>query len=105
MVRHNCQDEVVVYNQDTNLLLEHAMDVHAGKKRSPLESLGDGTALPNMPRPGDVDLIMGGPPCQSFSGMNHFKVSLPSCPQLDDQSLIMGNCNRKLTISGEGHME
>ena len=30
--------------------------------------------LPPLPSPGEVDLIIGGPPCQAFSGMNRYKV-------------------------------
>jgi DNA (cytosine-5)-methyltransferase 1 len=28
---------------------------------------------PNLPRPGDVDLVAGGPPCQGFSGYNRHR--------------------------------
>ncbi|KAJ3825146.1 S-adenosyl-L-methionine-dependent methyltransferase, partial [Lentinula raphanica] len=30
-----------------------------------------------FPRPGEIDLIAGGPPCQAFSGANHNRVSFP----------------------------
>lgn len=53
--------ETVVFNQCSNLLLQHAIDTHDGKKPEPLRSLHDGkTALPPMPRPGDVDFVYGG---------------------------------------------
>lgn len=66
---------VTVYNQDCNVLLEHAADLQAGKKPSTIYSLGSKKeALPPLPIPGEVDLIMGGPPCQPFSGMNRHKV-------------------------------
>lgn len=28
--------------------------------------------IANLPLPGEVDFIMGGPPCQGYSGMNRF---------------------------------
>ncbi|PWA40704.1 DNA cytosine-5-methyltransferase [Artemisia annua] len=31
--------------------------------------------IKNLPRPGQVDFINGGPPCQGFSGMNRFNTS------------------------------
>ncbi|KAI0039551.1 S-adenosyl-L-methionine-dependent methyltransferase [Auriscalpium vulgare] len=61
-----------VYNQDTNLLLQHAIQIHEGKNPKPLRSVTE-TLLPAMPQPGDVDFIYGGLPCQSFSGANHYK--------------------------------
>lgn len=72
--RHN-HPEVQVYNQDCNLLLKHAIETYEGKKPKALRSLDDNRPLPPMPLPGEVDLIMGGPPCQSFSGMNMYKAS------------------------------
>ncbi|KAL0412825.1 UNVERIFIED_CONTAM: DNA (cytosine-5)-methyltransferase 1B, partial [Sesamum radiatum] len=35
----------------------------------------DQTELDNLPLPGQVDFINGGPPCQGFSGMNRFNQS------------------------------
>lgn len=35
----------------------------------------DETEINNLPRPGQVDFINGGPPCQGFSGMNRFNQS------------------------------
>ncbi|KAG0701495.1 hypothetical protein DFH29DRAFT_1000139 [Suillus ampliporus] len=64
---------VTVYNQCTNVCLQHALDVAEGKNPRPLQSLGDNKRLPAMPKPGEVDFIYGGPPCQSFSKMNHSK--------------------------------
>ncbi|KAG1743398.1 S-adenosyl-L-methionine-dependent methyltransferase [Suillus lakei] len=64
---------VTVYNQCTNVCLQHAIDVADGENPLPLRSLGDKKRLPSMPKPGEVDFIYGGPPCQSFSKMNHAK--------------------------------
>ncbi|KAI0780552.1 S-adenosyl-L-methionine-dependent methyltransferase [Trametes elegans] len=64
-----------VYNQCSNKLLEHAIQTAKGVKVSPLKSLDTTThvLLPPMPQPGEVDFIYGGPPCQSFSLMNHHR--------------------------------
>ncbi|KAG2063855.1 S-adenosyl-L-methionine-dependent methyltransferase [Suillus decipiens] len=64
---------VTVYNQCTNVCLQHAIDIADGKNPRPLQTLGDKKRLPPMPKPGEVDFIYGGPPCQSFSKMNHAK--------------------------------
>lgn len=66
---------IIVYNQDCNAVLKHAAELQAGKHPPALRSLDEAEgALPPLPAPGEVDLIMGGPPCQPFSGMNRFKV-------------------------------
>ncbi|CAD5114719.1 DgyrCDS3762 [Dimorphilus gyrociliatus] len=49
-----------VYNLDCNQLLDEA-----------LEAYEKGTDTP-YPKPGEVELLCGGPPCQGFSGMNRF---------------------------------
>lgn len=51
------------------MLLKHAVE---GKKK-PLYSVDGSERLPPLPLPGEVDLIIGGPPCQAFSGMNRYK--------------------------------
>ncbi|KAF8495303.1 hypothetical protein JB92DRAFT_2993870 [Gautieria morchelliformis] len=61
----------IVYNQDTNMCLQNAIDARVGKLCEPLRSISDGKELPPMPQRGDVELITGGFPCQSFSAMNH----------------------------------
>ncbi|KAF8891199.1 hypothetical protein BD779DRAFT_1513769 [Infundibulicybe gibba] len=76
-----------VYCQDTNLLLKHAIETHEGKEPRPLLSNFDnGRAYCKpMPQKGEVDIIFGGPPCQSFSGANHR-------PKADDiRSTLPGN--------------
>ncbi|KII89181.1 hypothetical protein PLICRDRAFT_160365 [Plicaturopsis crispa FD-325 SS-3] len=62
-----------VYNQCSNLLLQHAIDTAEGKKPMPLTTEHGDVTLPPMPKPGEVDFIYGGPPCQSFSRANHCK--------------------------------
>ena len=56
--------------------MEYKLALDAGADLpAPLRAIGDRTVLPPLPLPGEVDIIMGGPPCQSFSGMNRHKVS------------------------------
>ncbi|KAJ2725504.1 hypothetical protein GGI07_001260 [Coemansia sp. Benny D115] len=61
-----------VYNQCSNLLLDSAIKAHQGIQFAPLVNKFDGTPLPPMPQPGDVDFIYCGPPCQGFSRCNRF---------------------------------
>ncbi|KAI0822767.1 S-adenosyl-L-methionine-dependent methyltransferase [Trametes gibbosa] len=67
--------ETTVYNQCSNLLLEHAVQTADLRVPKPLRSLDPLSCVdvPLMPQPGEVDFIYGGPPCQSFSMMNHWK--------------------------------
>jgi len=46
-----------VFNEECNGLLKKAMD---------------GTSDNSIPKKGDVDLLVGGPPCQGFSILNNF---------------------------------
>ncbi|KZP21168.1 S-adenosyl-L-methionine-dependent methyltransferase [Athelia psychrophila] len=62
-----------VYNQCSNVLLQDAIDARDGKKSVRPLDLHTGLALPSMPKRNEVDIIYGGPPCQSFSGANHHK--------------------------------
>ncbi|KAH9483930.1 DNA (cytosine-5)-methyltransferase 4 [Psilocybe cubensis] len=64
-----------VYCQDTNHLLKHAITgLNSEGKRGPLKSNDEKTMCPPLPKKGEpVDFIFGGPPCQSFSRMNHSK--------------------------------
>lgn len=61
--------DCIVYNEDTNKCLQSALDEVGGKPGSRLKTVHDETRL--MPRRGEVDVIAGGFPCQSFSGLNH----------------------------------
>lgn len=84
--------DAIVYCQCSNSLLQHAVETFKGKEPAPLyaEVGGTKTMLPPMPLPGQVEFIYGGrlarlvikhclynvavgPPCQSFSRMNHHK--------------------------------
>ncbi|KLO19271.1 S-adenosyl-L-methionine-dependent methyltransferase [Schizopora paradoxa] len=66
--------EVTLYNQETNVLLEHTIKAQKGISAEPLKSLSDSDELlPEMPKVGEVDIIIGGPPCQSFSGSNRHR--------------------------------
>ncbi|EPQ57871.1 S-adenosyl-L-methionine-dependent methyltransferase [Gloeophyllum trabeum ATCC 11539] len=62
----------MVYNMSTNDLLQKTLDAHENQHAFDPTSL-QGLMQP-MPVPGEVDLIYGGPPCQSFSGANYNKV-------------------------------
>ncbi|KIP09557.1 hypothetical protein PHLGIDRAFT_116344 [Phlebiopsis gigantea 11061_1 CR5-6] len=61
-----------VYNHSVNKVLHHAIETFEGSRPKPLYSKL-GKRLPLMPKPGEVDFIYGGPPCQGFSRMNHTK--------------------------------
>ncbi|KAI8141958.1 S-adenosyl-L-methionine-dependent methyltransferase [Fennellomyces sp. T-0311] len=65
--------EATVYNKCANLLLRRAIAQHSHGET--LDEMDDelGRPLKNMPKPGDVDFIYCGPPCQGFSVMNRFK--------------------------------
>lgn len=52
-----------VYNQCSNLLLQHALDNFEGKNVGPLLSVGSSSPLPALPKPGEVDFIYGGMCC------------------------------------------
>ncbi|TCD67280.1 hypothetical protein EIP91_000302 [Steccherinum ochraceum] len=67
--------DTIVYNQDSNVLLKHAVQTFEGLSPEPLKARDSvhPKILPPMPQPEEVDFIYGGPPCQSFSGMNHNK--------------------------------
>ncbi|KAI9246081.1 S-adenosyl-L-methionine-dependent methyltransferase [Phascolomyces articulosus] len=62
-----------VYNKCANLLLRRAISQHSHGET--LEAMEDelGRPLGDMPKPGEIDFIYCGPPCQGFSGMNRFK--------------------------------
>jgi len=53
--------KATVFEEDCQLLLDKA------KKGATTNETGQ-----KIPRPGEVDFIVGGPPCQGFSGLNRF---------------------------------
>ncbi|KAI0720035.1 S-adenosyl-L-methionine-dependent methyltransferase [Cerioporus squamosus] len=63
----------VVYNQCTNLVLKYAIRHHAGQHDASLCDIKGIQELPLPPMPGQIDCIVAGFPCQSFSSLNRFK--------------------------------
>ncbi|KAH8928621.1 S-adenosyl-L-methionine-dependent methyltransferase [Atractiella rhizophila] len=61
--------EATVYLQDTNQMLGQAMKESGRSNAPPVRDL-EGATLPPMPQHGEVDIIVGGPPCQGFSLAN-----------------------------------
>lgn len=71
----NCR----VFCQNVSTLLYRIMSHHgrAGECSACEEVQKISKSIPDdvissMPRPGEVDFMVGGPPCQGFSGMNRF---------------------------------
>ncbi|VDC06694.1 unnamed protein product [Peniophora sp. CBMAI 1063] len=64
--------DAVIFNQDCNKVLQYNIDFLDGCNPDPLLD-SDGNELPPLPGRGEVDIIFGGPPCQSFSKANHYK--------------------------------
>ncbi|KAF7971524.1 hypothetical protein HWV62_20924 [Athelia sp. TMB] len=62
-----------VYNQDSNKILEYAIKSHAGHDTEALFSAFDGERMPTPPRPGEINCIAAGFPCQPHSRLNMFK--------------------------------
>ncbi|RDX51125.1 S-adenosyl-L-methionine-dependent methyltransferase [Lentinus brumalis] len=62
-----------VYNQCTNLVLKYAIRYHAGQRDAPLRDIRGIQELSPPPVPGQIDCIVAGFPCQSFSSLNRFK--------------------------------
>lgn len=61
----------IVYNQCLNLVLEEAVKATKTRNYRPhLESIADDEPLPPFPRRGEVDLILAGPQCTGYSGLN-----------------------------------
>ncbi|KAJ6559081.1 S-adenosyl-L-methionine-dependent methyltransferase [Mycena vulgaris] len=59
---------------DVNAVLRYMADREAGEEPAPLRA-PDGSIISDemIPRRGDVGMLVGGPPCQSFSGANYYK--------------------------------
>ncbi|TGO61880.1 hypothetical protein BOTNAR_0122g00010 [Botryotinia narcissicola] len=58
-----------VYNDDAGKFLERAMKIEAGLPRNMAHDI-DGEKILKMPTKGDIDMIVGGPPCQGWSKVN-----------------------------------
>ncbi|KAF1897087.1 hypothetical protein Lal_00034789 [Lupinus albus] len=74
--------EALVFVNNCNVILRAVMekcgdtdDCISTSEASELASKLDEKEIDNLPMPGKVDFINGGPPCQGFSGMNRFNQS------------------------------
>ncbi|KAH9750483.1 DNA (cytosine-5)-methyltransferase [Citrus sinensis] len=71
--------EALVFINNCNVILRAIMsaggdadDCISTPEASELAAELDEETIKSLPRPGQVDFISGGPPCQGFSGMNRF---------------------------------
>ncbi|KAH9684618.1 DNA (cytosine-5)-methyltransferase 1B [Citrus sinensis] len=71
--------EALVFINNCNVILRAIMsacgdadDCISTPEAAELAAELDEETIKNLPRPGQVDFISGGPPCQGFSGMNRF---------------------------------
>ncbi|KAJ8062778.1 hypothetical protein OCU04_008035 [Sclerotinia nivalis] len=64
--------DAIVYNHDANKLLEWVVNDEAGLNAGTLYDM-ENNALLKMPSKGDIDIIIGGPPCQGWSALNRSK--------------------------------
>lgn len=74
--------EALAFVQNCNVILRAIMtacgdtdDCISTTEADELAAKLDEEMIKNLPRPGQVDFINGGPPCQGFSGMNRFNQS------------------------------
>ncbi|KAJ4789770.1 Cytosine-specific methyltransferase [Rhynchospora pubera] len=74
--------EAVVFIENCNVILKAIMDKCGDsddsistKEAAELAVKLEPEKIGNLPVPGEVDFINGGPPCQGFSGMNRFNQS------------------------------
>ncbi|KAJ0090430.1 hypothetical protein Patl1_13960 [Pistacia atlantica] len=74
--------EALVFIKNCNVILRAIMsacgdadDCISTPEASELAAKLDEKEINNLPRPGQVEFINGGPPCQGFSGMNRFNQS------------------------------
>ncbi|KAF8644239.1 hypothetical protein AX16_008594 [Volvariella volvacea WC 439] len=70
--RRNSPD-TIVYNQCTNVMLRYAIKHYEGHEVQAPKSIDNTGTIPPPPRPGEIDLIVAGFPCQTHSGLNMFK--------------------------------
>ncbi|OEL19493.1 DNA (cytosine-5)-methyltransferase 1A, partial [Dichanthelium oligosanthes] len=74
--------EAAVFEENCNVILKAIMDkcgdaddcISTSEAAERASKLSD-EKIKNLPVPGEVDFINGGPPCQGFSGMNRFNQS------------------------------
>jgi site-specific DNA-cytosine methylase len=52
--------------------LDRRIRLSKGEKLEPYLD-EDGNAIPDLPNPGEVDMVNGGPPCPGYSGINRYK--------------------------------
>ncbi|KAF8559884.1 S-adenosyl-L-methionine-dependent methyltransferase [Imleria badia] len=72
-LRKNASPDTKVYNQCSNRILYHAILTHANKNpEEPLKSI-EGHPLPPLPKPGDIDCLIAGFPCQPHSTLNMYQ--------------------------------
>ncbi|XP_022721306.1 DNA (cytosine-5)-methyltransferase 1B-like isoform X2 [Durio zibethinus] len=74
--------EAMVFVENCNVILRAIMSEHgdaddciATPEAAELAAKLDNEKISNLPHPGQVEFINGGPPCQGFSGMNRFNQS------------------------------
>ncbi|KAK9287513.1 hypothetical protein L1049_015934 [Liquidambar formosana] len=74
--------EALMFINNCNVILRAIMlacgdaeDCISTSEATELAAKLDEKIINNLPRPGQVDFINGGPPCQGFSGMNRFNQS------------------------------
>ncbi|KZT09519.1 S-adenosyl-L-methionine-dependent methyltransferase [Laetiporus sulphureus 93-53] len=66
--------ETIVHNQDANVVLQYAIKKHAGHNSKPPKEIEQpAQSLPDPPKPGDIDCIVAGFPCQPHSRLNMFQ--------------------------------
>ncbi|TFK68239.1 S-adenosyl-L-methionine-dependent methyltransferase [Pluteus cervinus] len=65
-----------IINQCANLVLQYAIKQHEGHSAGDLYQLfNDKEKIPAPPKPGEIDVITAGFPCQTHSGLNMYKVA------------------------------
>ncbi|KAH7886266.1 S-adenosyl-L-methionine-dependent methyltransferase [Phlebopus sp. FC_14] len=70
-LKKNARPGTKVYNQCSNRMLNTAILTDANKKHDELTSI-EGKRLPPPPKPGEIDCIVTGFPCQPHSRLNMF---------------------------------
>ncbi|PFH48401.1 hypothetical protein AMATHDRAFT_5836 [Amanita thiersii Skay4041] len=64
----------IVYNQCANIMLRYMVKTFSGHQTDVPKQLYDGkTAVPEPPKPENIDVVVAGFPCQSHSALNMFK--------------------------------